>query len=89
MVEVDIYANCLCSRMLLISVRGVENTARGNINILKTPEAWNIASELIINEFTSRSQWSRGVRHEMFSPAQTLGSWFRIPLKAWMSVCVR
>jgi hypothetical protein len=31
---------------------------------------------------------SGGVRHELPSPAQTLGSWFRIPLKAWMSVCV-
>jgi hypothetical protein len=24
----------------------------------------------------------------MSSPAGTLGSWVRIPLKAWMSVCV-
>jgi hypothetical protein len=30
----------------------------------------------------------RGLRHELSSPAQTLGSWVRIPLKAWMSVCV-
>jgi hypothetical protein len=28
-------------------------------------------------------------RHdELSSPAQTLGSWVRIPLEAWMSVCV-
>jgi hypothetical protein len=28
----------------------------------------------------------RGLRHEPSSPALTLGSWARIPLKAWMSV---
>jgi hypothetical protein len=32
------------------------------------------------------SQWPRGLRHELSSPAQTLGSWVRIPLKAWMPV---
>jgi hypothetical protein len=30
----------------------------------------------------------RGLRHEMSSPAQTLGSWVRIPLEALMSVRV-
>jgi hypothetical protein len=35
-----------------------------------------------------RSQRPRGLRHELSSPAQTLGSWVRIPLEAWMSVCV-
>jgi hypothetical protein len=35
-----------------------------------------------------RSQWPRGLRHKLSSPAQTPGSWVRIPLKAWMSVCV-
>jgi hypothetical protein len=35
-----------------------------------------------------RSQWPRGLRHEQSSPAQTLGSWVRIPTEAWMSVRV-
>jgi hypothetical protein len=35
-----------------------------------------------------RSQWQRGLRHELSPPAQTLGSWVRIPLEAWMSVCI-
>jgi hypothetical protein len=35
----------------------------------------------------SRSQWLRGLRHELSSLARTLGSWVRIPLKAWMSMC--
>jgi hypothetical protein len=35
-----------------------------------------------------RSQWPRGVRHQLSSLARTLGSWVRIPLEAWMSVCV-
>jgi hypothetical protein len=35
-----------------------------------------------------RSQWANGLRHEMSSPAQKLGSWVQIPLETWMSVCV-
>jgi hypothetical protein len=34
----------------------------------------------------SRSQWPRGLGHELSSPAQTLGLWVQIPLEAWMSV---
>jgi hypothetical protein len=33
-----------------------------------------------------RSQWPRGLRHELSSPAQTLRSLVRFPLEAWMSV---
>jgi hypothetical protein len=36
---------------------------------------------------SSRSQWPRSPRHELSSLTQTLGSCFRIPLEAWMSVC--
>jgi hypothetical protein len=35
-----------------------------------------------------RSQWPRSLRHELYSPVQTLGSLVRIPLEAWMFVCV-
>jgi hypothetical protein len=35
----------------------------------------------------SRSQRPRGLKHELSSPDQTLGSWVRIPLKS-MDVCV-
>jgi hypothetical protein len=34
------------------------------------------------------SQWLHGLGHEMSSPARMLGSWVRIPLKAWMFVCI-
>jgi hypothetical protein len=34
------------------------------------------------------SQWPRGLRHEQSSLARTLGSWFRIPPEAWMSVFI-
>jgi hypothetical protein len=39
------------------------------------------------NMFHCRSQWPRGLRHKMSSPAGTLGSWVRIPLEEWMFVC--
>jgi hypothetical protein len=32
-----------------------------------------------------QSQWPRGLRHELSSPAGTLGSWVRISLEAWIS----
>jgi hypothetical protein len=35
------------------------------------------------NAENRRSQWPRDQRQELFSPAQTLGSWVRIPLEAW------
>jgi hypothetical protein len=35
-----------------------------------------------------RPRWPRGLRHEQSSLAQTLGSWVRILLEAWTSVCV-
>jgi hypothetical protein len=35
-----------------------------------------------------RSYMEERSRHELYSPAQTLGSWVRIPLETWMS-CVQ
>jgi hypothetical protein len=32
-------------------------------------------------------KWPRCLRHELSSPARTLGSWVRVPLETWM--CVR
>jgi hypothetical protein len=37
---------------------------------------------------SSRWQWPRGLRHETSSSAWTLGSWVRIPIEAWVFVCV-
>jgi hypothetical protein len=35
-----------------------------------------------------RSWCAAALRHELFSASQTLRSWVRIPLNAWMSVCI-
>jgi hypothetical protein len=40
------------------------------------------------NETACRSQWPRGLRHELSSPTRRLWSRVRIPLEPWMSVCV-
>jgi hypothetical protein len=40
------------------------------------------------NTTDCHSQWPRGLRNKLSSLARTLGSWIRIPLKAWMFVCV-
>jgi hypothetical protein len=47
---------------------------------------WKINMFLVVN--IRRSRWPRGLRHELTSPAQTLGSWVRILLEARMSVFV-
>jgi hypothetical protein len=36
----------------------------------------------------SLSEWPRGLRHGISSLARAVGSWARIPLEAWMFVCV-
>jgi hypothetical protein len=43
-------------------------------------------SYIMLNRNYGRSQWPRGLRHELHLPALTLGSWVRIPLEAWMTV---
>jgi hypothetical protein len=49
---------------------------------------------LLVHQFLNssilrrRSQWPRGLRREMSSPARILGSWVRIPFEAWMFVYV-
>jgi hypothetical protein len=42
----------------------------------------------LLRTYECRSQWPRGIRRELSSLARALGSWVRIPLKAWVSVCV-
>jgi hypothetical protein len=37
--------------------------------------------------FMSRSEWLRGLRRRVSSPAQTLGLWVRIPLNNFTCVC--
>jgi hypothetical protein len=52
------------------------------------PSWYNSYTNMSIHNFFRRSEWPRGLRHELSSPARTLGSWILIPLEAWMSVCV-
>jgi hypothetical protein len=49
-------------------------------------EQWERFSDCSL--FANRSQWQRGLRYELSSLARTLEPWVRIPLEAWMSVCV-
>lgn len=43
---------------------------------------------MVCSKLGSRPQWPHGPRHETSSSAQALGSWFRIPFEAWVSVRV-
>jgi hypothetical protein len=52
---------------------------------LTTEKEWNFRLVYCIG---CRSQCPNGLRHEVSSPAETLGSWVRIPLEALMFVCV-
>jgi hypothetical protein len=57
-------------------------------SVNRTSLVWFIRLFRHTNRPRCRSQWPRGLRHELSSPARTMGSWVRIPPKAWMSVCV-
>jgi hypothetical protein len=48
---------------------------------------WN-NNEYTVMKLWSSLSWPRSPRHEMSSPAETLGSWVRILLEVWMSVFV-
>jgi hypothetical protein len=42
--------------------------------------------KLIVNvTYYCRSQWPRGLGHELYLPARMLGLWVQIPHKVWMS----
>jgi hypothetical protein len=47
-----------------------------------------VNAELCLLKQVAPITGARGLRHELSSLALTLGSWVRIPLEAWMSVCV-
>jgi hypothetical protein len=45
-------------------------------------QPWTMSIIISVNWISyRRSQWQRGLRHEMSSPARTLGSWVWIPLR--------
>jgi hypothetical protein len=80
---------CTCYAMWPTEARKL-CTNEESINLLR--HALLIANSCCSNTSkwidVGRSQWPRGLRHELSSPAQTLRTWVRIPLKAWMLVCI-
>jgi hypothetical protein len=55
----------------------------GQVYFQTPSNSWTTSSPTI-----RPSQRPRGLRHKPSSPARTLWSWVRIPLEAWISVCV-
>jgi hypothetical protein len=74
--------------LIYIIISGI--ILRTNIHRMAITEEGYVWSEKcylnIIN--THQSQWHRGLRHEPSSPARTRGPLVRIPVEAWMFVCV-
>jgi hypothetical protein len=64
----------------------IDRRNRTSIFAMGTVKA--LSNELQVLLLTSRLQRPLGVRHELSSLARMLGPWVRIPLEAWMSVCV-
>jgi hypothetical protein len=57
------------------------------VSRVEVKTVWNLTLRFhgtIVNK--GRSQWPRGLGHELSSLGRMLGTWVRIPLKAWMSV---
>jgi hypothetical protein len=57
-------------------------------NFMVVFDKFNVSGIYNCINYTLRSQWPRGLRNELSSPAQTLGSWDRFPLEAWRPVCI-
>jgi hypothetical protein len=56
---------------------------RSPVTVAGRSKAWTVFA----HPNARRSQWLlRGLKHGLSSLTLTLGSWVRIPLKAWMSV---
>jgi hypothetical protein len=88
----------LCVLFLLCILNTQECSSEHTRRFPNTWDDWSLLFSIIIKwsvylnlyvyvHIKSRSQWPRGLRHELSSLAPTLGSWIRIPLNAWMSVC--
>jgi hypothetical protein len=77
-------SSLLSSNIVLWSLFAI---AYGIRSSLKTEDRGSLCFFFSIVSLRSRFQWLRGLRLVWSWTARTLGSWFRIPLKAWM--CVR
>jgi hypothetical protein len=77
-------------RFLLTSYSLIGTCSSMQISIFRWPAKHFVGGlrKFVCYFWGRRWQWPRGLRHHLFSPAGTLGLWARIPLKAWMSVCV-
>jgi hypothetical protein len=61
----------------------------GILNISQSYRSPRPVTGIFFTRPLGRSEWPwRGLRREKFPSTQALGSWFRIPLHAWMSVLV-
>jgi hypothetical protein len=87
----DILSQC-CSRPTIIFYSSEDTFSyltSLSVVILRASFSESSSSEFRLGDRLScRSQWLRGLRHELSSLARRLGSWVRIPHKSWMSVFV-
>jgi hypothetical protein len=82
---------------ILVYIHTIPNGIRGCISATKLSKIATYTKNIFVppptvnihdSRIGCRSQWPRGLRHELSSPLPTLRSWVRIPLEAWTLVCV-
>jgi hypothetical protein len=64
-------------------MRTEQSAVKMLLGILYNRRTWKF---FVCMKVRGRSQRTRGLRHELSSPARVLESWVRITLDAWMSL---
>jgi hypothetical protein len=93
-----LFVHCLKLRLICFSLLWpLYNMGRASVSF-DSSTGYALASERLyasliyfrrFERCVGQTQWQCGLRHELILLGRTLGSWVRIPLRAWLfSVCV-
>jgi hypothetical protein len=89
-VAADFFFNCWCVEIPSGNrIRHIPKCVHYHVQGFRSEKKPTSVNVYLCNlNMCSLSQWPHGVKHELSSSARMLGSWGRIPLEEWISMCV-